>query len=267
MLKVKHSTILRWTIVIVAVGLLVFLFFYSRTAISSLDSVVRGFRVNLFSQLSFIGNFISKIKSIDALTRENIALKEKNQSFASRLSYQKELEEQNNFLRESLSLPVSRNHELFDAGVFDLQLTPEGYHLLINKGSDDGIKKDDIVATSSGILVGVVDTTYRNYSRVASVTDVNFKATVEIYKEEFNNPVTGIARGAGEDGIRVDFIAQDDDVSEDDTVVTSGNDTYPSGLVVGKVSRVSSVSGSLFKDIGVKPAMSDINISRVLVLR
>lgn len=249
--------------IIIAAGLLIFLIFFTRTAVHTISGFFREARVETYSHLSFFGNFISQVKTVGILTREKIKLKEENQSLLAQLAYQSELERQNDFLREALDLPMLSGHELLDAGVFNFELTPEGHYLLINKGANDGLEKEDIVLSSSGILIGIVDEAFNNYSRVSAVTDIKFKATIRVLAKE----ISGIANGVRENGVSIDFISQNDEVVEGDTVVTSGSDIFPPGLIIGKVVKVSSASGSLFKEVKVKPAMDEIELSRVLVIK
>ena len=258
----RNLKLIRIAIILIAAGLLLFLIFYARTGAYTLNSFFQGVRVSAYSHLSFVGNFISELKTIRSLTEENIRLKEKNQEFLSRLANEENLEEQNYFLREALNLPMLGGYEILDVGIFNLQLTPKGHYLLINKGANDDIKEEDIVISSSGILIGTVEEVFGSYSKVATVTDVGFKATISVVFKE----ISGIANGAGENGISIDFISQTDEVAEGDIIATRGNDVLPPGLIIGKVVGVSS-SGSLFKDVKVKPALEEINLSRALIIK
>lgn len=258
----KNVKLWRPVIYFLAVGLLIFLFIYLRIVGSTVNYFFQETRVVMYSQLSFIGNFISEIKSVKALTDETIHLKEERQNFLSRLAEQETLTEENIFLRESLRLPIIQEKKSIIVGVFNLESTPRGHNLLINKGRRDGIKKDDVVTSSYGVLIGVIDDVSENYSRVITVTHLDFKTTIKIISKN----ISGIATGSMGDGINLDFISENDDVVEGDTVVTTGNDTFPPGLIVGRVIEVRSSDDGLFKNVKVKPATEEINLSRALVL-
>lgn len=247
---------------IAAVGLLVFLFTYLRPASNVVNHFLQETRVVTYSKLGFIGSFISGIKSIKALTEENIRLKEEKQSFIANLADRERLIEENSFLRESLGLKITQEMRSLVVGVFNLESTPRGHSLLINKGQKDGVKKDDVVISSFGVLIGIVEHPFENYSKVITVTNLNFKTTIKIVSKN----ISGIAIGSMAGGIYLDFISENDDVVEGDMVVTTGNDILPPGLVVGRVIQVSSSSGSLFKNIRVRPAIEEINLSQALVL-
>lgn len=257
-MKIKYNLIL----ILIAVGLLVFLSIYLQSAGNAVNYFLQEARVIAYSRLSFISSFISEIKTVKKQTEENIQLKKEKQSLIANLAGQETLVEENLFLRESLRLPVIQEKRSLIVGIFNLASTPRGHNLLINKGRRDGIKKDDIVIFSSGVLIGIVDDISENYSRVTVVTHLDFKTTIKIISKN----TSGIAIGSMGDGVYLDFISENDDVVEGDMVVTSGNDIFPAGLIVGKVVQVNSSNGRLFKNVRVKPAMEEINLSQALVL-
>lgn len=262
MISVKNLKLLRISIILIAVGLLVFLILYSRNTLVKANGFLQGARISAYSKLSFIGSFISEVGGINTLTRENLKLREENQDLLARLAFQEDLKGQNERMREAMGLPAISGRNLLDAGVFNLGSDPGGHHLLINKGAKDSLKKDDVVISASGVLIGIVDEPFENYSRINTVMSIVFKATIKVLSKD----ISGIAKGAVENGIYLDFISQNDEISEGDTIVTSGNDIFPAGLIIGKVSRVSADSGSLFKTVIVEPAFNDINLGRVLVI-
>ncbi len=247
---------------LLVVGLLVFLFIYLRSVGNAINYFLQETRVLVYSKLSFIGNFVSEVKRIKTLTEENIHLKEERRGLLNNLASQETLTAENIFLRELIGLEIAHEKKSLIVGVFNLESTPEGHNLLVNKGKKNGIKKDDVVISSSGVLIGIVDDALESYSKVVTVTNFNFKTTIKVISKN----TSGIAIGAMGEGIYLDFISENDDVVEGDTVVTTGNDTFPPGLIVGKVTEVSSSSDGIFKNVRVKPAMEEINLSQVLVL-
>lgn len=253
---------LRIAIIFIAAGLLVFFIFYSRTTIFKAGRGFQTIRTGTYSKLSFIGSFLSEIKRNKTLIEENYRLEEENRKLLARLAIQEELKEQNDFLREALDLKAAEPYKMTDANVFNIQSDPEGNYLLINKGTDEGIKKDDVVVTSSGVLIGLVGSVFENYSKVNSVIHGNFKATISVLPGN----IPGIARGAMEEGIILDFISQNDEINENDLVVTSGNDIIPAGLILGKITRISADDGNLFKNVRVAPMFKDLNISNILII-
>jgi rod shape-determining protein MreC len=254
--------LLIFFLIVAAAGLLVFLVPYAKPALSSTNIFLINVRTSIYSRLSFTGSIVSEIRKTKTLIDDNLILKEENESLLSRLALQEELSKQNDFLREALKLNSLAGRKITDAGVYNLQFTPEGYYLLVNKGETANISRDDIVITSSGILIGTIDEIHKNYSRVSTVMNSGFKATIKVLDKN----ITGIAVGAMGNGVSLDYISQNDDVTEGDTVVTSGNDIFPAGLIIGKIIMVKNENGSLFKEVRTDPMLKRINLERVLIL-
>lgn len=253
---------LKILVALVAMGLLVFLVFFNNLRLPFDIGFIKNTRIYLFSKLSFFGSFVSELKTIKNLTEENVSLKGENNKLLSQIAVRSELENENEFLRSVLGLPLKDNHEWIDAKVFNLQFTPEGHSLLIDIGSKNGIKPGDVVISSSMVLVGRVAGTDNNVSRVELITNPDFKITVRLSGSD----ITGIARGIMSDSILLDFISQDDNVDPGHIAVTNGNDLFPPGLIIGRVERIGPNDGSLFKKVFVKPEFQNIDISRVIVI-
>ncbi|OGN00573.1 MAG: rod shape-determining protein MreC [Candidatus Yanofskybacteria bacterium RIFCSPHIGHO2_02_FULL_41_29] len=212
--------------------------------------------------MSNIGFFISKLNTIGNLTKANILLEEEVLKLRSDLAALNELKEENVFLREVLGLDRIIGRDIIDAKTFNLQFTPEGHYMLVNEGLRAGIKNGSIVVSSSGVLIGRIIEVSDNFSRVALITNLDFKVTVRL----LHGKTAGISKGLLNDGLFLDFIAQDDEIESGDVLVTSGNDIFPAGLIVGTVDNVSSDTGNVFKSVTAKAELNDINISRVLIV-
>jgi rod shape-determining protein MreC len=257
-----RSFYIKSIIVFVAAGLLIFLVLFNSSWLANRYEFIREVRVGIFSGMSRFGSFTSGLNNLTNLTRENLSLKDENRKLLSQLAFQAELKNQNDFLRNIAGLDISPEYKFIDARTFNTEFTPLGHYLLINKGIGGGVTKDDIVITSSGVLIGRVDEVFEGFSRVELITNRDLKITVRM----LDKAITAISRGALNDGLRLDFISQNDEVVNDDKVITNGNDLFPEGLMVGSVSRVSSNDGNLFKEVVVKPEFKNIAIDRVLIL-
>lgn len=250
------------SVALIAAGLLIFLVLSTNLLSTEHYVFIMKAREAMFSRLSIFGTFFSEIKKGSALIRENLALKEENQKLLAELAVQAELKEQNDFLRKTIGLEPLRGYRVTDAKTYNLQFTPEGHYLLINKGEKDGIKNGDIVITSSGVLIGQVSNINTYSSHVRAITDPNLKTTVKLLA----NSTSAIARGILDNGLQLDFVSQNDEIKENDMIVTSGNDLFPAGLIVGTISKITSNDSSLFKKVEARAEFKNINISRVLVL-
>ena len=258
----KNLKFLNVLYIFIITGLLIFLtFFVDFKSFTHHKSILAG-RAYLFSHIEVFSSLVSELKKINSLMEENLFLKDENRKLLSQLAFQSELEEQNKFFREALGVGHLKEYGPIEAGIFNILFTPDGHYALINRGSEERVKKEDVIVTSSGILVGQIVEVFDSFSRVALITDSDFKITVKL----LNKNTLGISHGMLSDEVWLDFIFQNDEVVKGDVVVTNGNDLFPPGLIVGVVNKISSDDGSLFKKVLVKPEFKNINLSRVLIL-
>jgi len=76
----------------------------------------------------------------------------------------------------------------------------------------------------------------------------------------------GVALGAGDERLRLEYVSETSDVVVGDLVVTSGIDgIYPKGFTIGHVDTVEK-SGPAYKRITVKPAVNFSSLETVLVV-
>jgi rod shape-determining protein MreC len=117
-----------------------------------------------------------------------------------------------------------------------------------------------VMATTG--LVGRVILADGSYAKVQLVTDraSGIGAMVERTRRQ------GIARGAGRDGLTLEYVPLQADVQVGDRIVTSGTDgLYPRGIPIGTVRRVAP-GGELFHAIELSPAVDFGMLDQVFVL-
>ncbi|MGB4742877.1 MAG: rod shape-determining protein MreC [Flavobacteriaceae bacterium] len=109
---------------------------------------------------------------------------------------------------------------------------PNNY-LTLNKGKSDRIKEDDGVITSKGI-VGVIDRTSKNYSRVLSILNTNSRINVKLKKTNYFGTLSW--DGESPEITQLKDIQDLVKLSVGDTIVTSGySSTFPPDIPVGSV--------------------------------
>ena len=132
--------------------------------------------------------------------------------------------------------------------------------VLIDKGSDAGLRVDLPVLTPDGV-VGKIVAAYPNTAQVLLITDPAAGAGALIQTSR----VQGVLKGTGRGTCRLDYVMNEDAVRVGDLVVTSGLDqVFPKGLPVGRVVQVG--DGSVYKRILLKPAAALDRLEDVLVV-
>jgi rod shape-determining protein MreC len=265
MFKMKNSkfkNIVFYLLAVMAIFLVAVFFIGNNISDVFINFVVKT-NSRIFSSASGFRVYISGLDNINKLNKENIQLKRENTRILTQLAKINEVMDENSFLRESLGISAIKDSDIEEGGVFNINYINGEHTLLINRGVNHGIKEGHIIITSDGVLIGTVKEVLSNYSRVEIITSPNFKTTVKVLESR----VAAIAKGASSDGLYLDFISQQDIVTEGEFIVTSGNDLIPAGLIIGIVNMVKIDATSLFKEVRIHPLLKDIDISKILIIK
>lgn len=217
----------------------------------------------IFSKLESVNFFTKHVLNFMNITKESDDLKKENLNLLSQMADYEDIQSENSFLRKSLNVAPRFKGDIVYADIFISQLGPGGYDTLITRGLKDGVTENAIVITEERVLVGKIEKAYDSFSRVLAVSDPEFKVTVKV----LGTDTSGIAKGALEKGMILDFITQKDVIKEGDNIVTAGVDFFPPSLVVGAVDYVEINENDLFKKVRIKPAVKDVKLSRVLIIK
>lgn len=234
--------------------------------------VSEGPLVGIFS----IEDIFAKIKGSMVQTKESIFLFFYNKSemqreinsYKEELTYLKikiqeteRLRKENERLKRLLGLTRVLKSKYVAAKVLVHVGTRFTRHLIINKGSHDGLKKDMPVRSING-LVGKLYRVNPDYSVVLPITDINFSVAVETVR----TGATGILSGGGFGPCRLKYVSMEEDIKAGDVLITSGIDgIFPEGIPVGIITKVIPTEG-LFYNIEVKPLSPPEKTKEVIVL-
>jgi len=133
----------------------------------------------------------------------------------------------------------------------------------IDKGEQDGLKRDMAVITADGI-VGKVLQVFKtpSVSQVLLISDQSSGVGAILEKSRLQ----GVLRGTANGEVVLERVMSDEQVQPGETVLTSGGDQiFPKGLPVGTVTKVGS-GKDLFLNIKIKPAANLSKLEEVLVL-
>ena len=143
----------------------------------------------------------------------------------------------------------------------------------INKGSSDGVRVDQPVVNSAG-LVGKVKSVSDGNASVMLLTDPEFGVSAQALESGEPGSV-GPAVGAPGD-LRFELVPNAKNVRKGEHIITAGTSTssrvsdlrslYPRGILIGTVKRVETGEGELDRVIHVQPAADLHNLDIVEVL-
>ena len=148
------------------------------------------------------------------------------------------------------------------AAVIGYDTSPFMRYVIINRGSDDGLRRGMPVVTNQG-LVGQIAAVTAKAARVELIIDP--ASLVNVYLQQADTEA--LLKGQVTGDVELDMIPQSASVQAGDLVVTSGlGGNYPPNIVVGQVSNVRKRDFDLFQTAGVQPAVNFEDLQIVLVI-
>jgi len=217
-----------------------------------------------FSSMSFSSRGIfSGISEISGLKEQNAELADKlRQSRIDKNEYE-ELKAENEILKKQLGFKEQvKEKELVPAKIISREPTTFLDNIIINKGSNDGITVG-LVVVSNGALVGRINNVFCNQSKVILITSKDSVIQAMLQK----NRDLGILRG-GLSGVTLENIPQDVEVSEKESVVTSGlGGGAEQGILIGEITGQRSSKAEIFKVLNVQPVVDFSKLEIVFVVK
>ena len=177
-----------------------------------------------------------------------------------------ELQQQNAELGVlSALLDFARTHaenEYITAAVIGRDISPFLHYIIINRGSDDGLRRGMPVVSSQG-LVGRIAAVTADGARVQLITDPGTAINVRIQPSGAEGSLAGSITG----DITVENILQDAAIQTGDLVLTSGlGGNFPPDMLIGQVSGVRQRPVELFQTATVEPVVDFSQLEIVLVI-
>lgn len=189
-------------------------------------------------------------KELIALRQENIILKNNLQSF----DIERKIQDKLSKIDENILV----------ARVIGLDAHHLNESIIINKGSQDGMKKDMVILDKMGNLVGrIIGPISLKESRVQLITDNESGISVVSEKKKICGVLTGDRKGLC---VFKYILATEDNISIGENILTSGYDgIFIPEIQVGQIVSVKE-STSLFKQIKVKPFFDFRHLDHVAVI-
>lgn len=158
-----------------------------------------------------------------------IVFKEENNAL------KKEIKELKNLLELK-----NTNYKLKYASVISRNTKDYFEEVIIDVGKKDGIKENLAVITKDGLIGKIIKVTNKT-STVRLITSSNIYNKISVNIEADNKSVTGIITSYDSltNSLTIEGITENVNIQTGSLVTTTGlSDIYPSGILVGRVSRV-----------------------------
>lgn len=132
--------------------------------------------------------------------------------------------------------------------------------VMIDKGTRDGLSRDDGVLSADGVVGRIVEAGPFT-SKVALLTD--FTSTIPAIVQR--GRYWGVAKG-NQSSVRLDYVSQDAPLRIGDKVVTGEARSFHSGAVIGTIVQIERSNSSLYQTAVVKPAADFSRLDSVVVV-
>ena len=175
------------------------------------------------------------------LDRQNDSLALENESLRAVIRQYR----QDSVLRAEKAGMAFRNDERFSytpATVVKMSRGTAHNYIIINKGSEDGIRPQSGIITPEGV-VGIISAVGRSHAYGLTLMNPNVSVSTRVGREGVAAPM--VWDGLHSDGAVVNDIPPHYDIAPGDTVRTSGfSSIFPAGLPVGVTGESRLVNGS-----------------------
>lgn len=162
------------------------------------------------------------------------------------------------------SLGHFRKYTYLPAKVIGNTVTLQTNYLLLERGSDQGVRKGMAVKGPEGI-VGVVVETSANTAKVMSLLHRNSRVSAMMKKDNSSGSIEW--DGSDPAYLTLKNITKSARIAKGDTVVTSNySANFPSNLMIGTVAEISSESASNFYTLKIKTATNFFSIQYVYLI-
>jgi rod shape-determining protein MreC len=208
-------------------------------------------------------DFFNSPRDMATLRAENAQLKNEAALLQSEIVALQENLAQSEILYTLLDFArTNPEHEYVAATVIGREITPFLQYIIIDKGSNDGLRHGMPVVTQQG-LVGRIDALISDASRIQLITDANSTVNVKLQTAG----VEGLVRGSVTGEITLDMVPVETEVQVGDILMTSGlGGTYPANIFVGQILTMQSKLNVLFQTGSIQPVVDFSNLSAVLVI-
>lgn len=260
-----NSRSLQTTIIFLVIGGILVLAFSG-----ALGSASRGFTsvlVDIQTWISsrFLGfqDFVTAPRDIVTLRTRNAELEAQVSQLQAQLIELQQRVNETEILAALVDFSRSNPESTYKAAsVIGRDPSPFLHYIIINRGSNDDIRRGMPVVTNQG-LVGRVDAVIADAARVQLITDPS--SSVNVYLQ--NADTSAVLYGSVTGDVSLDLISQNSSVEAGDLILTSGlGGGYPADIIIGQVITVRSLEFELFQQATVQPAVDFSRLEIVLVI-
>lgn len=280
MLGRNKKNISKRVVLIIVVVLIILLLVIFRTTLkedrklNKVESLLKdGFTYTekiIITPFNFIKEKITSYNKLKDVEKDNDILETSIDRIDSIEAENIELRRQLDALKEELNIDYAlADYEYLNATVISRNIGYWHNKITIDKGTYNGVEKDMVVINSKGLIGKVIkSSTFTSDIRLITTSDTNNKISVHI--SNGSNNLYGLINSYDYNNnvLELEGISNTKDVNIGDLVYTSGlGGIFPSGILIGKVTEITTDSYDLAKIIKVSPSVDFTDINYVSILK
>lgn len=217
-------------------------------------------------------NSFYSVQKITKIKEENIMLTQNLNELQQRVRLLENIVNKSDALKDEYELKLNLKYEYVIGQVIALDDSNWFSRITIDKGTNDGLKVNDIVInaveTESGVvrmgLIGIITETNSNWSKVVTLLD----ETCKISFKDINNEESGILEGNIGGVVTGYFFDGKVNASKNDILVTSGiGEIYISDIYIGEIEDIVQTTDAANQRIIVNTAVDFTKLHKIFVLK
>lgn len=272
-LNTKHILIIIIVIVIIILAIFSFTLKEDRQ-LNKFESLIKDTVTSVQKVITYpfkwVFNKLDDYKELVNIREKYQALLPQADRIDSLMTENEELRKQLENMKEELNIKYTlTDYEFLNATVISRNISYWYNTITIDKGSYNGVEVDMVVVNSQGLIGKVVSTTtFTSDVKLLTTSDTNNKISVAISSD--NQKLYGLIKDYNykTNYLEVEGISNTKSVSVGDYVYTSGlGGVFPSGILIGKVSEITTDEYDLAKIINVSPIADFDDINYVAILK
>ncbi|MFA6513758.1 MAG: rod shape-determining protein MreC [Patescibacteria group bacterium] len=269
MIKIKkNNPLLIFTVVL---GLLVFLHVIGiiRPIEKAFLFLMKPLSARLYEWGTGFGSAYDERRTKEELLAEVAYLKNEIASSSINNSHWLEIESENKKLRGQLGFISNNKFKAVLANIIakdeSFSVSKDVRDIIIDKGEKDGLRPELGVLSEEGVIIGKIVETNSINSRVCLITSPGCQLAASLQNEDKTKGITDGNLGLT---IEMSYIPQLEKISIGNMVVTSGlGGGIPRGLIIGRVSNVTSESNEVWQSATIEPLIdfSDLTVVSIII--
>jgi rod shape-determining protein MreC len=264
-MKERTSNALQTTIIFLVVGgiLALALGGFFSTASTRFTSGLVAIQTWISSRYQGIQDFVTAPRDIISLRTRNAELESQVSQLQAQVIELQQRVSETEILAALVDFSRASPESTYKAAaVIGRDPSPFLHYIIINRGSNDDIRRGMPVVTNQG-LVGRVDAVIADASRIQLITDPASAVNVRLQNANTDAILLGSVTG----DVSLDLISQNVTVEPGDLILTSGlGGGYPPDLIVGQVVTIRSLEYELFQQATIQPSVDFTRLDIVLVI-